>query len=349
MVDFSNDLLGWYTINKRELPWRETKAPYAIWLSEIILQQTRVDQGLSYYLKFIEKYPTVEEFARAGEDDILKLWQGLGYYSRARNMHKTAQEIVEKWHGKFPSSYEDLLALKGIGEYTAAAISSISYEKPYAVVDGNVYRVLSRFFGISTPIDSSSGKKEFRLLANSLINKEKPGEYNQALMEFGALHCIPKNPDCQECILKCRCIAFNSSLVEKLPVKGEKQKSKLRYFNYLVILEKGFVYLKKRTGNDIWRNLYEFPLIEKNKKTDAANFDKLVKTYPGLKKFDILKITSWEKQVLSHQNIYYRFIYMVTDNEKNRLTDLLKVNKKDIFNFAVPKPIERELEKIGME
>ncbi len=349
MVDFCKDLLGWYTINKRELPWRKTKDPYAIWLSEIILQQTRVDQGLSYYVKFIEKYPTVEDFASAGEDEILKLWQGLGYYSRARNMHKTAQEVVCKWQGKFPSSYDDLLKLKGIGEYTAAAISSISYEKPHAVVDGNVYRVLSRFFGITTPIDSTTGKKEFSLLANSLMNKEKPGEYNQALMEFGALYCTPKNPDCRKCIFKSRCIAFDSSMVEKLPIKGEKQKNRFRYFNYLVILDKGSVYLKKRTGNDIWRNLYEFPLIEKDKKTDMTDSEKLVRTYPGMEKFEIIKTTLWKKQVLSHQNIYYRFIYMIADNKKNKLADLLKVNKKDIFNFAVPKPIERELEKIGME
>jgi len=347
MADFTQDLLGWYTINKRDLPWRRTNDPYAIWLSEIILQQTRIDQGLSYYLRFIKKYPTIADFARADEDDILKLWQGLGYYSRARNMHSAARTIVQEYQGKFPSGYHDLLKLKGIGEYTAAAIASISGGQPHAVVDGNVYRVLSRLFGITTPIDSNTGKKEFTKLANTLMPPGNPGEYNQALMEFGALFCTPKNPDCPGCIFNNRCTACHTSMVNKLPVKSGKQKIRTRYFNYLIIQNNETTYMKKRTGNDIWKNLYEFPVIETQEKSGLTSMKKQLLLFFDHQKIKVDRLTSWKKQVLSHQHIYYRFIYILANDKKNKLSDLLKVNKKDIFNFAVPKPIERELENIN--
>ncbi|MCW0481994.1 A/G-specific adenine glycosylase [Gaoshiqia sediminis] len=341
------DLLQWYTINKRTLPWRENNAPYSVWLSEIILQQTRINQGLSYYLRFLEKYPTITHFANASEDDILKLWQGLGYYSRARNMHHTAQNIVNQHHENFPKNYSELLKFKGVGEYTAAAIASISFNLPHAVVDGNVYRVLSRLFAISTPIDTTEGKKTFKELANQLIDKDYPGDYNQAIMEFGALQCTPRNPDCDSCPFRNRCVARQTNLVDQFPVKVGKQKIKHRYFNYLLIDAGQKTFLNKRTKSDIWKNLYEFPVIETDHKAEVTELEEgLLKFFSNLD-FEINGISPWHKQVLSHQHIHYRFIHIRTCYKKNMLSSLIKVNKKDIFNFAVPKPIERELERLN--
>ncbi|MGV8093420.1 MAG: A/G-specific adenine glycosylase [Mangrovibacterium sp.] len=344
MVGLGGDLLRWYNLHKRELPWRKTKDPYAIWLSEIILQQTRIDQGLSYYLKFMEKYPTVIDLAYANEDDILKLWQGLGYYSRARNLHVAARTVADVYHGKFPDNYKELIKLKGIGDYTAAAIVSISFNQPYAVVDGNVFRFLSRLYGISTPIDTQAGKKEFTKLANAILDRENPGEYNQAVMEFGALFCTPKSPRCNSCIFNSRCVAFQNASVNKLPVKSGKQKIRLRYFNYLLIRDHDYTYISKRTANDIWKNLYEFPLIETEEKTEVTDLEKHLIRFLGHEHVEINKITTWQKQILSHQCIYYRFIYIQASDKKYKLPGLLKVNKKDILNFAVPKPIEKELD-----
>lgn len=244
-MDFSTQIIEWYRTNKRDLPWRKTKNPYQIWLSEIILQQTRVEQGLSYYLKFIEKYPSIKDLANAPQDEVLKLWQGLGYYSRARNLHYTSKVITDKYKGEFPATYKEILDLKGIGEYTAAAISSFSFNLPYPVIDGNVYRVLSRVFDIDTPIDSTLGKKEFKELAYELINKNNPSEYNQAIMEFGALYCKPQSPDCENCIFTSTCLAFKTKKINELPVKSKKLKQKNRYFNYLVFIDEDYTYLKK--------------------------------------------------------------------------------------------------------
>lgn len=342
---FSSILLKWYDNNKRELPWRETKNPYAIWLSEIILQQTRIDQGLAYYLRFIEAYPTIDDFARASEDEILKMWQGLGYYSRARNMHIAAKMIVNDFEGKFPDNYKGLLKLKGVGEYTASAIASISFDLPHATVDGNVYRVLSRISGIETPIDTTSGKNVFTKLANELLDKTKPSAFNQALMDFGALQCIPKNPDCESCPFNNVCLAFKNGAVSSLPVKQGKTKIRKRYFNYLVIENGSSTYLVKRTMKDIWRNLYEFPLVETDEKSDDIKFILDQNEFLSSSKIIVKGSTAWQKQVLSHQHIFYRFIYLKIDDKKNIPSALIKVNKKDIFNFAVPKPIEKELEK----
>ena len=342
---FSGVLLKWYEINKRELPWRETKDPYAIWLSEIILQQTRIEQGLAYYLKFSESYPTVEDFAKATEDEILKKWQGLGYYSRARNMHQTAKTIVDKLNGVFPSNYSDLLKLKGIGEYTAAAIASIAFNLPHATVDGNVFRVLSRIYGIETPIDTSSGKKVFSRKANELLDQQQPGEFNQALMEFGALQCTPKNPACSDCPLINICVAFQNNTIGSLPIKRGKTKIRKRYFNYLVIQNKSFTYLYKRSTKDIWENLYEFPLLETKEKEEAVQvLLKQQSFFATDTPIIVIGESKWQKQILSHQHIFYRFIYLQIDSKKNISSSLIKVNKKDIFNFAVPKPIEKELE-----
>lgn len=341
---FSPILLQWYEQNKRELPWRNTVDPYAIWLSEIILQQTRIDQGLAYYLRFIKAFPTIKEFAAASEDKILKLWQGLGYYSRARNMHITAKTIINEYNGKFPADYQKLLSLKGIGEYTASAIASIAFNLPYATVDGNVFRVLSRQFGIDTPINSSKGKKEFTILANQLLDKTQPGNFNQALMEFGAIYCTPRNAACDNCPINETCIAYKSNTVPAFPVKAGKVKIKTRYFNYFIIEHDNTTFLVKRTGNDIWRNLYEFPLVETKAETSLKQPLRIVQDiYFNQTQFLLKKETTWKKQVLSHQHIYYRFIYLEILNEKNIVRPLIEVNKKDIFNFAVPKPIEKEL------
>ncbi|MEK8178790.1 A/G-specific adenine glycosylase [Flavobacterium buctense] len=262
-MKFPNLLIQWYLQNKRDLPWRNTVKPYFIWLSEIMLQQTRVAQGLPYFLRFTEAFPTVFDLAKASEEDVLKLWQGLGYYSRARNLHKTAQKVAFELNGEFPKTYTELLKLKGIGEYTAAAIASFSYNESVPVVDGNVYRVLSRYFDVETDIASSGAKKEFTQLAAELLPKGQANLFNQAIMEFGALQCTPKNPDCRNCIFNDSCAALQKKKVALLPVKSKKVKVRMRHFNYLIFSDENEnTLLQKRTEKGIWQNLYEFPLLE---------------------------------------------------------------------------------------
>ena len=272
-MNFSKVLLQWYLQNKRDLPWRNTTNPYPIWLSEIILQQTRVAQGMPYFLKFTTTFPTIFDLANADEETVLKLWQGLGYYSRARNLHKTAQIIAFELNGEFPNTYADLLKLKGIGTYTAAAIASFSYNEAVPVVDGNVFRVLSRYFDIETDISSSGAKSEFTSLANNLLPKDKANLFNQAIMEFGALQCVPKNPDCNNCIFNDGCLALQKKKVSSLPVKLKKLKVTKRYINYLVYSDdENKTIIQKRTDRGIWHNLYEFPLIE----TDTPQSDEII-------------------------------------------------------------------------
>lgn len=262
-MNFTKSLIAWYLRHKRDLPWRHTTDPYRIWLSEIMLQQTRVAQGMPYYFAFTEHFPTVFDLANASEEQVLKLWQGLGYYSRARNLHKTAQIVAFEFGGNFPGNYTELLKLKGVGEYTAAAIASFSYDEAVPVVDGNVFRVLSRYFDIETDIANASAKKEFAALAFELMPKNDPAVFNQALMEFGALQCVPKNPDCMACPLQSGCLALKYKKVNQLPVKSKKTKVKNRFLNYLVLSdENGQTAIQKRTAKGIWHNLYEFPLIE---------------------------------------------------------------------------------------
>ena len=262
-MNFSKSLIQWYLQNKRDLPWRNTIDPYFIWLSEIMLQQTRVAQGLPYFLRFTEAFPTVFDLAKADEEQVLKLWQGLGYYSRARNLHKTAQQVAFDFDGLFPQSYAELLKLKGIGEYTAAAIASFAYNESVPVVDGNVYRVLSRYFEVETDIASSGAKKEFAQLAAEILPKGKANLFNQAIMEFGALQCVPKNPDCANCIFNDSCSALQKKKVAQLPVKSKKIKVKTRFFSYLVFEDEvNNTLIQKRTQRGIWHNLYEFPLLE---------------------------------------------------------------------------------------
>lgn len=320
VMKFSNQLVLWYLQNKRDLPWRSTMNPYYIWLSEIILQQTRVDQGMSYYLKFVENFPTVNELALASEEQILKLWQGLGYYSRARNLHFSAKYIMNQCHGEFPTSYNELIKLKGVGDYTASAIASICFNEATAVVDGNVYRVLSRYFGINTPINSTKGIKEFKKLAQQLINIENSGTHNQAIMEFGARMCKPQNPNCDSCPLNTSCVALSKKLIKELPVKEKKLKVKNRYFNYIVIQTKDdkTKIIKREKG--IWLNLYEFPLIETINEIDESClmshelFNELFKTMSTT-----VKLFNKEVMVhkLSHQHIYTKFWLVNTEASAN--------------------------------
>jgi A/G-specific adenine glycosylase len=319
-MKFSNQLVLWYLHNKRDLPWRSTLNPYHIWLSEIILQQTRVDQGMSYYFKFIDNFPSVKELASASEEQVLKLWQGLGYYSRARNLHFSAKYIMNELHGEFPVTYQELIKLKGVGDYTASAIASICYNEATAVVDGNVYRVLARYFGIRTPINSTKGIKEFKQLAQQLIDVENPGTHNQAVMEFGARMCKPQNPDCENCPLNNSCIALSKKQIKELPVKEKKIKIRNRYFNYIVIktTDNKTKIVKREKG--IWLNLYEFPLIETLKNIDEnqliehQEFNKLFKMLP-------ITIKLFNKEVmvhkLSHQNIYTKFWLVNTEASSN--------------------------------
>ena len=260
MENFSRKLIDWYRENGRDLPWRRTKNPYLIWISEIILQQTRVVQGYDYYQRFVARFPDVFALAAADEDEVMKYWQGLGYYSRARNLHAAARRMAEA--GGFPVTYTGVRALKGVGEYTAAAICSFAYGMPYAVVDGNVYRVLSRWLGIDTPIDSAEGKKLFVRVADELLDRERPGLYNQAIMDFGALQCTPVAPDCLFCPLNDSCVARLKGIAGSLPVKQHKNKVTNRYFNYIYVRMGAYTFIHKRSGNDIWKNLYEPPLIE---------------------------------------------------------------------------------------
>jgi A/G-specific adenine glycosylase len=274
-MEFSNSLLYWYLQNKRDLPWRNTTNPYPIWLSEIMLQQTRVAQGMPYFQAFMMAFPTIFDLAKASEEQVLKLWQGLGYYSRARNMHKTAQIIAFEMDGNFPDNYNDLFKLKGIGEYTAAAIASFAFNEVVPVVDGNVFRVLSRYFNVETDIASSTAKKEFTTLAKALIPIDNPALFNQAIMEFGALQCVPKNPNCEVCIFGNSCAALQKKKVAQLPVKSKKTKVTNRFFNYLIFLDKhNNTLLNKRIQKGIWHNLYEFPVIETN---DESDFDVILK------------------------------------------------------------------------
>lgn len=310
-MNFNKILTVWYSEHKRPMPWRGTKNPYFIWLSEIILQQTQVAQGLPYYEAFVAKYPSVFDLAKAEELDVLKLWQGLGYYSRARNLHTTAKYIADTYHGIFPNTYNELLKLKGVGDYTASAIASICFNEPEAVVDGNVYRVLSRYFGVDTPINTSAGAKTFKKLATLVMDTQNPAEYNQAIMEFGAIQCRPKNPNCSICPLSQSCFALQQNKIDTLPVKLGKTKVSTKYFNFLIILsEDQKTIFQKRTAKGIWQNLYQFPLLETPEKLKSADF----KNHPFIKalfKDTPYKYSLYNKNVivhkLSHQHLHVKF------------------------------------------
>lgn len=344
-MKFSNQLIYWYLQNNRELPWRKTKNPYFIWLSEIMLQQTRVNQGLAYYLKFVNEFPTVFDLAKASESKVLKMWQGLGYYSRARNLHFSAKYIANELKGEFPSSYHEIKKLKGVGDYTASAISSICFNEPQAVVDGNVYRVLARYFGISTPINSPKGIKEFKELAQTLIDKKQPGNYNQAIMDFGALHCKPQNPLCDSCFFNNSCAALKNKKVASLPIKEKKLKIKKRYFNYLVIINSDFeTILNERTAKGIWKGMYEFPLVETKKsimKEDLLLHEEFKNRIESI--HDLLLFN--EKDIvhkLSHQHLYTKFWIL---NSKEKFKDPIAWSK--IEEYPVPVLIANFLNKFN--
>ncbi len=304
----SDKIAEWYLRNKRSLPWRDTHDAYKIWLSEIILQQTRVAQGLPYYHEFVKHYPRIEALASAPEQEVLRLWQGLGYYTRARNLHKCAKAIVELHKGKFPGSYAELLTLPGIGHYTAAAIASFAFGEAVAVVDGNVFRILSRIFGIDIPINTPEGKKKFTLLANELISKENPALHNQALMEFGALFCTTARPKCTSCPFKSACFAYNHELVNALPVKKPKKKSRNRYFFYFVVEKNKKLLMKKRQAKDIWHGLFDFALVEKNKPAHVQNLIAEIEMGKWLNKTSQVTISKKYRHILTHQVIHCQFI-----------------------------------------
>lgn len=338
---FSHLLLAWFSNNSRDLAWRKDRNPYFIWLSEIILQQTRVEQGLPYFLKFIEKYPTVKDLAIANEDEILKLWQGLGYYSRARNLHFAAQYIENELDGIFPKTYKELLLLKGVGEYTAAAIASIAYKEAVPAIDGNVLRVISRLFNIEEPVDSSKGKKIIKDLMFEIIDKNNPGDFNQAVMELGALVCKPKNPDCNQCPLQEHCLALANNNVLNLPIKSKKIKIKNRYLNYFLFIDENGFLLEQRTNKDIWKNLYQFPLIE------SEHLSNETKEKWGIEKENL----SLKKEIihkLTHQILHIRFF--VSPIPKNYLNNIgakyYSIN--EALEKSIPTPLNNFLKEIGV-
>ncbi|WP_196889116.1 A/G-specific adenine glycosylase [Aureivirga sp. CE67] len=331
---FHNTLLKWYLENKRNLPWRNSSDPYHIWISEIILQQTKIEQGLPYYEKFINNFPKVENLANADEEAILKMWQGLGYYSRARNLHFSAKYILNELNGEFPNTYKELLKLKGVGDYTASAVASICFDEKTAVVDGNVYRVLARYFGINTPINSTKGIKEFKALAQSLISEEKPGEYNQAIMDFGATQCKPQNPLCDSCPFNESCIALAKNEISNLPVKEKKTKISKKHFNFIIpINSNNKTILEKRTSKGIWLNLYQFPLFETKSELTEENFEieNIVEKY----NFDINTIKLFNNEPiihkLSHQHIHTKFWIINTFSDNENFMDW-----DEIHQFPVP-------------
>jgi A/G-specific adenine glycosylase len=349
-MQIAQSLLHWYTQNKRPLPWRETRDPYKIWLSEIILQQTRVAQGADYYHRFLAAFPDIQSLAAAAEQDVLKLWQGLGYYSRARNMHYTAKEIIEKHTGLFPQSAEGLKKLKGIGDYTAAAIASICYDEPTAVLDGNVARVISRLYAIDTPVDTNTGRKIITDLANSLLDTHHPGTFNQAVMEIGALVCTPKKPACNICPLAFACEALKLKQIENFPVKTPKKAATVRHLNYLVISFKKdneeFILMRKRTGNDIWENMYDFPCIETRDASDTTE------VLAASEKSGILEGNAFiVKQVsdeyihqLSHRKLLAKFIQIEVQGVQVVHDNITSVRKDLIAELPLPKLIDRYFE-----
>ncbi|MFH1160993.1 MAG: A/G-specific adenine glycosylase [bacterium] len=349
LMRFTSKLITWYHRHKRDLPFRGTCDPYLIWVSEVILQQTRMEQGLGYYLRFVERFPDMVSLASADEEEVLKLWQGLGYYSRARNLHETARKLVKENGGQFPKTYKEIRNLKGIGDYSAASIASLSFGEPYPAVDGNVYRFLARFFGIKDPAGSGSGKKRAVQLSSERIDRKNPGAFNQAMIEFGALVCKPANPACQDCIFRSGCYAFTRNIVDRLPVRSKQTKIRRRYFNYLVITDeqKGAIriHLHKRTGNDIWENLYDFPLIETTRKVSLKTLfnSEAFRSYFPERLPEISHVSEEFRHILSHQIILARFFRVSLKGQPARISR--PVTLDEIRQFPVPRLITLYLQK----
>ena len=344
---YSGLLQHWYARNKRELPWRDTNDAYTVWISEVILQQTRVEQGREYFLRFVHQFPNVQSLSEASEQEILKLWQGLGYYSRARNLHAAAKTVMTHHNGTFPRSYTDIRALKGVGDYTAAAIASIAFGAPYAVVDGNVYRVLSRLFAISEPIDSTVGKRVFAEMAQAILDRQNPGNHNQAIMDLGAMICTPHNPKCSECPLQTHCLAFASHKTLVYPVKQGKTKQQNRYFHYFHIQQGSYTFIAKRIRQDIWKNLYEFPLIETSQAmpfellAETENFRRLFPSGNNIRLEQEKKI----KHILSHRVIHAVFYRINIDRQVDFLPEnCRKILSDDIDSYPVSRLTQKYLQ-----
>jgi A/G-specific adenine glycosylase len=343
---FNNAITFWFNENKRNLPWRNTKDPYKIWVSEIILQQTRVNQGIEYYKNFIRKFKNINALAGADINEVLKIWQGLGYYSRARNMHETAKKVVREMGGIFPAKYEEIIKLKGIGKYTAAAIASICFGESIPVVDGNVYRVISRYKGISTMINSNSAYSEFYSTVKKLMSTSEPGTFNQSVMELGAIICTPKKPDCKQCPVAKGCYARKNNKIDLLPAKSKNTKVRKRYFNYLVISNNENILIKKRVQNDIWKSLFDFPLIESKKNIsvyELLHLDEFRNNWK-FKKIDLLNISKTYEHKLTHQIIYARFYkFKLSDSEMPVIPDISMTKLKQLHSFPVPRLVDKYL------
>ncbi len=342
MNQFAEKIIAWYLKHKRNLPWRETKDPYKIWISEIILQQTRVNQGYEYYLRFIHRFPDVESLAIAEEDEVMKYWQGLGYYSRCRNLHQAAKDVTLT--GAFPNTYEEVRNMKGVGDYTAAAICSFAYDMPYAVVDGNVYRVIARWMGIIEAIDTTAGKKLFAGLANELIDKRRPSLYNQAIMDFGALQCVPSSPCCEDCPLNNSCIALQNRTVNQLPIKRHRQKVTDRYQYYFYIKAGQYTYLHKRSADDIWRNLYEPPLIETESKQSEVQIlasEEFKAIFGKCHTPLIRKVQEDIRHILSHRRIHATLFVLEMSEDSKPCGDFIKLHCEDLDEFPVSRLVSR--------
>jgi len=346
----SAELISWYKLNKRDLPWRHTKDPFRIWLSEVILQQTRIYQGLPYYKKFVSRFENVSQLAKAPEDEILRLWQGLGYYSRAKNLHKCAKFVTSHLNGEFPRTYDELIMLPGIGSYTAAAIASIAFKEKVPVIDGNVFRVLSRIFGIDRDIAQSSSRKVFVEKANSLMPDSDPGIFNQAMMELGALQCIPRNPICMECPVAEMCYAYSTKEQHIFPVNGKTLYKKDRFLNYLMFTSEGRTLMKKREKNDIWRGLYDFYVFESKSQMDQKSvWKKMTETVPSfIDKTSFISQSVDYKHILTHQRIFARFFKIeLKDSTFARklaaILSLCQFTKEEIEEIPKPRLIEKYL------
>ncbi|MCK9639506.1 MAG: A/G-specific adenine glycosylase [Prolixibacteraceae bacterium] len=350
MEGYRKALTVWYNHTKRDLPWRDGCEPYHIWVSEVILQQTRIQQGTDYYHNFLRLFPDVPSLANAPEVEVLKAWQGLGYYSRARNMHHAAKTIQNSFNGIFPADYHTIKKLKGIGDYTAAAIASIAFGLPYAVVDGNVYRVLSRLFGISTAIDSTAGRKEFYRLAQLLLDPDRPGDSNQAIMELGAIQCLPSRPLCPDCPLHTKCFAYENQCIDRFPVKSKKTKQKERYLNFIYLHDKNNLFLEKRNDKDIWRNLFQFPVIET---TGPSSPEEVITSLAWKELFkntsiNIESVYPEKIHLLTHQRLHIRFYSVkLESNSVPGPGHWIAVEPMEISKYPVPKPVENFLMEMG--
>ena len=350
---FIDTLYQWHLGIERNLPWKVDANAYKIWISEIILQQTRVDQGTPYYLRFVEAFPDVKTLANADEEKVLKLWEGLGYYSRARNLHAASKQIMERHDGKFPEQYEDILALKGIGKYTAAAISSFAFDKAHVVVDGNVMRILARVFGITEAVDSKSGLDQIHALANNLLDQSNPAAFNQAIMDFGALQCVPAKVNCGICPFSEKCFAFNNDMVVELPLKLKKIIKKTRYFHYLLITQRGSILITRRSSKDIWKGLFELPMIETT--SEHLDPEKILDFLANIFDQNIGDIATTKSQilpkhVLTHQEIYAKILKIETNFELNpKSKTYFFVPHENLGNFAFPKLLHKTISQSLLE